>query len=310
MSGNSSINPQSAIQNPKSMDRYSTGVPGLDDLLGGGLLPGTLTVVAGATGIGKTQLGLQFARAGGRQEGQPGVVFDVSARGDSQSHRDYAIRMFDWTMRAVSGDRKLDLSGFYSPERIHGDYLHVFDYHGRRVTRQDLEFEEWQNWQAELNAKLRSAIAFLYGNFVTGTRRVVVDGVEPVDRPHESIQFQLFEYVYHQVVRKDPEWVARDLFREQYRQNAEEALANRYDVNGIACLLLYTSHEAMLDDLISRPLDEGDVLSNANTLIYLGKVRDGRHIRRGLYIAKHRGSACSEEICTYHIGDGGLELTQ
>ena len=47
--------------------RQSTGVPGLDELLGGGLIPGTLTVIVGATGIGKTQLGLQFeARGEGR----------------------------------------------------------------------------------------------------------------------------------------------------------------------------------------------------------------------------------------------------
>ena len=45
--------------------RLSIGVPGLANLLGGGLIPGTLTVVVGATGIGKTQLGLQFADAGG-----------------------------------------------------------------------------------------------------------------------------------------------------------------------------------------------------------------------------------------------------
>ena len=36
----------------------------MDRELGGGLLPGTLTVVAGATGIGKTQLGLRWAEAG------------------------------------------------------------------------------------------------------------------------------------------------------------------------------------------------------------------------------------------------------
>ena len=30
--------------------RLQTGIPALDDLLGGGLLPGTLTVVLGATG--------------------------------------------------------------------------------------------------------------------------------------------------------------------------------------------------------------------------------------------------------------------
>jgi hypothetical protein len=64
----------------------------------------------------------------------------------------------------------------------------------------------------------------------------------------------------------------------------------------------------MLDDLISRPLDEGDVLSNANTLIYLGKIRDGNRLGRGLYIAKHRGSACDERIVEYVIGERGLSI--
>src|SRR3954451_7583433 len=78
---------------PKTPDpvvgRQSTRVPGLDDLLGGGLIPGTLTVVVGATGIGKTQLGLQFAHAGQEQEKRRGVIFDCSSRGDSQSHAQY-----------------------------------------------------------------------------------------------------------------------------------------------------------------------------------------------------------------------------
>jgi hypothetical protein len=64
----------------------------------------------------------------------------------------------------------------------------------------------------------------------------------------------------------------------------------------------------MLDDLISRPLEEGDVLSNANTLIYMGKVREGNRLARGLYIGKHRGSACDERIVEYQIGEGGLRI--
>ena len=40
----------------------------------------------------------------------------------------------------------------------------------------------------------------------------------------------------------------------------------------IGCLFLYTSAESMLDQLIDRPLEEGDLLSNANTVIYMGKV--------------------------------------
>ena len=72
--------------------------------------------------------------------------------------------------------------------------------------------------------------------------------------------------------------------------------------------MLYTSHETMLDDLISKPLSEGDALSNANTLIYLGKVREGNRIGRGLYIAKHRGSACDEQIVPYTITEQGLRI--
>ena len=288
--------------------RQSTGVPGLDDLLGGGLMPGTLTVVVGATGIGKTQLGVQYTNAGGQQEQRRGIIFDCSSRGDSQSHAEYARRMFDWRLSAADAGQQVDAETFFSGEQAIADYLHVFDYHGRRVTRRDLEWEEWRNWQAELNVRLKAAIAFLYGNFVRGVRRVVIDGLEPTDRPADSIQLNLFEYVYHQVLRKDPEWVARDLFREAYRRHAEEAARHIYNPAEIGCLLLYTSHETMLDDLISRRLDEGDVLSNANTLIYMGKIKDGNRLGRGLYIAKHRGSACDERIVEYRIDEQGLRI--
>lgn len=293
-----------------AQDRHSTGIDRLDEMLGGGLLPGTLTVVVGATGIGKTQLAIQFANAGQAQEGRRGVVFDMSARGDSQCHSEYALRISDWTMSKVAGHQTIKLDSFFAAERDHGDYLHVFDYSGRRVTKRDLDFDQWQQWQAELNAKLRNAIAFLYGNCVQGVRRFVVDGIEPTDRPHESIQFNLFEYVYHQVIRKDAEWVARDLFREAYRRNAADALTHAYDATSNSCLLSVTSHDTMLDDMLVRPLDEGDALANANTLIYMGKIREGNRIARGLVVAKHRGSACDDQIARYHIDDAGIQFDE
>ncbi len=290
------------------MSRLSTGIDALDQKLGGGLLPGTLTVIVGSTGIGKTQLGLQFAHAGRDREGTPGIVFDMSSRGDAQNHVDYAQRMFDWQMQCVEAEEHVDVEGFFAPERRHGDYLQVFEQKGRRVTRRDLDFDGWHDWQAEVSRRLNRSIAFLYGNFVRGARRVVIDGIEPADRPGESIQFELFEYIYHQILRKDPEWVARDLFREHYRAHAEEAAACGYDPSQIGCLLLATSHESTLDALIERPLDEGDVLSNANTLIYLGKIREGTRFHRAMYVAKHRGSACPDEILPYEIDDQGLRL--
>src|ERR1700749_2359151 len=99
---------------PSSGERLRTGIDRLDGLLGGGLLPGTLTVVVGATGIGKTQLGLQFAQAGQTQERRPGVLFDVSSRGDSQNHAAYAQRMFDRPMQVADINRLVELNDFYA----------------------------------------------------------------------------------------------------------------------------------------------------------------------------------------------------
>jgi KaiC/GvpD/RAD55 family RecA-like ATPase len=288
--------------------RLSTGIDGLDDRLGGGLLPGALTVVVGSTGIGKTQFGLQFARAGQAQEGRAGVVFDMTARGDSQSHAKYARRMFGWQLRGEDPERRVELADFFRGADGPGDCLHVFGQSGRRVTRRDLDFEAWHDWQAELAHRLGATIAFFYGHFVRGVRRVVIDGIEPVDRPSDSVQIELFEYIYHQILRKDAEWVARDLFREHYRENAAAAAAHAYDPGEIGCLLLYTSQETSLDGLIERSLDEGDLLANANTVIHLGKIREGTRFRRALYVSKHRGSVCPDEIIPYHIEDGGIRL--
>jgi hypothetical protein len=143
---------------------------------------------------------------------------------------------------------------------------------------------------------------------VGGVRRAVVDGIEPVDRAGESIQLELFEYVYHQVLRKAPEWVARDLFREHYRQNADAVAANTYDPARIGCLLLCTSQETMLDALIGRPLDEGDLVANANTVIYMGRVSAGGEFGRALYVAKHRGSPATDRVIPFRIDERGIRL--
>jgi circadian clock protein KaiC len=55
----------SATRQPPSREpRISTGVPGLDDVLCGGLTPSRLYLLEGTPGTGKTTLALQFLRAG------------------------------------------------------------------------------------------------------------------------------------------------------------------------------------------------------------------------------------------------------
>lgn len=58
-------------------ERASTGIPGLDDVLGGGLPTNHLYLVEGTPGAGKTTLGLQFLRRG-VEVGEKGLYITLS----------------------------------------------------------------------------------------------------------------------------------------------------------------------------------------------------------------------------------------
>lgn len=253
-------------------------------------------------------MGLSYANAGLQQEGERGIVFDLTTRGDSQNQPEYAQRMFGWEFRNRVIQDRIDPAIVWDRSQIRSDYLHVFHRGGRRVTIGDMQPEDWQEFKADLMRRLDQTIAFFYGNFVHGVRRAVIDGVEPTTKDADSFQFHLFDYIYHQVLRKEHDWLARDLFRVHYRSQESEVLRHAYDCNKIGGMLLYTSHEVMLDDLISRPIQSGDVLSNANTIILVGKIREGNRLGRALYVAKHRGSACEEQILPYQITEHGLQF--
>ncbi len=288
--------------------RQSFGIEGLDAMLGGGLLPGTLTVIAGATGAGKTQLGLKWADKGLAAEGRRGIICDLSSRGDAQNHEAYALEQFGWSIAEHSVEGPVDLAQVWDFAQSPGDYYHPFARAGRRVTRRDLEADDWHAWKSDLARVLRGSAAYFYSHFVRGARRVVVDGIEPTERFAESIQFEFFEYLYQHVLRKEDEWAAREVFREQYRANAEQVLAHRYDHKAVGCLYLYTTPHVLLDDLMAQPIGEGDIFSNANTVIYMGRTKEAGRMGRALHVAKHRGSAASDEIRTYRLTDRGLEL--
>ena len=288
--------------------RQRFGIDALDHHLGGGLLPGTLTVIAGATGAGKTQLGLAWANEGLRQEARRGVICDLTSRGDAQNHADYARDRHDWAIHPHDLAGPLDLDRFWDSSREPGDYIHPFDRAGRRVTRRDLEPDDWHAWKTDLARILRSSAAYFYARFVRGTRRVVVDGIEPTERFSESIQFEFFEYLYHQVLRKDHDWAAREVFRERFRAEQPLVEAHPYDHRDIGCLYLYTTPHVLLDDLIAEPIGEGDVFTNANTIILMGRTREAGRMGRALYVAKHRGSACGDEVVPFRITDRGPEF--
>lgn len=288
------------------MERQTFTIEALDRALGGGLVPGTLTVIAGATGVGKSQLGLVWGAAGARAEGRRGIVCDLTSRGDSQNHFAYAERLGDWRLKEFPLAEGLLFDQAWDLERRLGDYLRPVDRPGRRVTKADLSADEWHEWQADMARILRASAGFFYQHFAHGSRRVIFDGLEPTAHFSESVQFNLFEYLYHKVIHLDDEWAAREWLRERYRACIPNVERHRYDHRVIGTLALHTTEEVMLDDLIARPISQGDVFAGANTIIMMGRTKgDGRY-GRALAILKHRGSACGDEIMPYRITEQGF----
>ena len=77
--------------------RISTGITTLDDMVGGGLWPGSATLLAGASGTGKSLTGLQFLREGAR-DGER-VVFASLQENPSQIAR--VGRGYGWDLAGI-----------------------------------------------------------------------------------------------------------------------------------------------------------------------------------------------------------------
>src|SRR5437763_17137387 len=71
------MRPQAAAPAIPAQERASTGLPGLDDVLGGGLPANHLYLIEGNPGAGKTTLGLHFLREGAAR-GEKGLYVTLS----------------------------------------------------------------------------------------------------------------------------------------------------------------------------------------------------------------------------------------
>lgn len=290
--------------------RVSTGSPRLDEMLGGGLLPGTLAVVYGATGIGKTHLGLSFCHHGLRAEGAPGLVFDMNARGDSQQHHAYAARLHHWDLSRWTHS-VLPMADPYPPaEQMRAFYCDALPWVGKLrdyqvPTSDGLEFD-W-NWKAQYNQALYTVRPFVYFHLGAGSRRIMVDGIEPMDVPGDYIQPYIFDDLYRKLIHRDSETLGMEICLPVWRHRAFID-AHRYDQAAVTTLLLVTTEETQLEHLIARKVAAGDIGAVANTIVVMGSERIGNRLGRFLCVVKHRGSAKSDEIAEYRVTERGFEL--
>ncbi len=90
-----------------AIPRVSTGVAGLDDVLGGGVVANRLYLLEGATGSGKTTLALQFLLEGVRR-GEPCLYVTLSETADEMW---LVARSHGWTLDGLTLFELSSISG-------------------------------------------------------------------------------------------------------------------------------------------------------------------------------------------------------
>ncbi|MCK4550772.1 MAG: AAA family ATPase [Candidatus Aenigmarchaeota archaeon] len=136
------------------MERHTTGIEGLDDKIQGGFINGSVNLVVGKTGTGKTQFCASFLYAGALK-GEPGVYITTEEREDDI--KGDMTAMFGWNLEAVEQKKLLKFESIKPiyPDKPLGDDIN-------RITR---------SYLLNLTNKIAEAIK------AVNAKRVVLDSI-------------------------------------------------------------------------------------------------------------------------------------
>ena len=235
----------------------------------------------------------------------------MNARGDSQQHHEYAARLYDWSLQRWRHTVTPMAAPFPPPGEMAARYCDALSWTGKlrdyQVPAPDGGLELDWNWKAEYNHALYTVRPFVYFHLGAGCRRIVVDGVEPMDVPGDYMQPFVFDELYRKVIHRDSETLGMEICLPVWKHR-EFIDAHRYEHTAVTTMLLVTTEETQLEHLIARKVASGDIGAVANTIVIMGSERVGNRLGRFLCVVKHRGSAMSDEIAEYRITARGLEF--
>lgn len=103
--------------------RMPSGIPGLDELISGGLVQDSTTLIAGRTGTGKTIGCMQFLYNGAVNYNEPGVF--VSVEETVNELRDDMSYSFGWDLKGLEEKKKLRIVEIGVEEQNLSDIKHT-----------------------------------------------------------------------------------------------------------------------------------------------------------------------------------------
>jgi len=93
-----------------SEDRVPSGIDGLDPLIDGGFPNGSLILLAGNPGTGKTVFGMQFLCKGAKEYGENGIYVSFAESEDTLVHN--MSKLFGYDLKTMEGDGKVKVLDF------------------------------------------------------------------------------------------------------------------------------------------------------------------------------------------------------
>lgn len=102
------------------MERTKTGIPGVDELLNGGLIQNTVSIVSGSPGIGKSNFSLQYLYNGAIKYNEPGIY--ITVEDVPEKVREYG-RAFGWDIEKLEKENKIAIVAqpIYGEEEEEGE---------------------------------------------------------------------------------------------------------------------------------------------------------------------------------------------
>ncbi len=95
-------------------ERVRSGIPGLDEMVGGGYKRGAIMMVAGDSGAGKTTFAMQFLQSGAAKQKEPGMYISFEEERPVLFDN---LAPFGWNLEKLEADKRL-LFLEYPPQEV------------------------------------------------------------------------------------------------------------------------------------------------------------------------------------------------
>lgn len=117
------------------IDYVSTGVPGADAILNGGIYPGSAVLVSGPPGSGKSIFGMQFVYSGARDHGEGGLILAIEETDRSLSEYAATIGLEAWDGLVEKGAITMMTDDYFARTDLPGSLEGIMELLGRTEAR-------------------------------------------------------------------------------------------------------------------------------------------------------------------------------